>query len=1381
MDDLGADQLSELSVSDKKIKPQSPVDPIPSATATASLRAAFLEQKCDNSETTAKPTNTTMATPRYRHKDRAILGGGCGPTTYHHHHHHNNEADEEETSLASSSDGREKTDATPENAKKIDDVIQQPQSVQVQKPAPAPLSTEMETTLPNKKKESNDEQQPQQQNQTTPNSTTADDDESSASSATAKQQCLAFTIDFGDESAKDSSSSVAAAAKYKSMVERFQNRHRRGASMSKLEGAEIAPSTPASVEPPTPPAVAPSSPRAAPEHPPVETTVKVRMRARDRSTSRVKDATKRHSWSPRSSTTEPPQNHPAVTHNHPKPAAVSQKQTATSKKVKTKPSNLTLSSSSARPEPPPRREKSTTTTSANKPFTPRSTAMQMALQKIDFLCPQPPLDDFHHNLNLNDNVSEAGTYTLDGDNYTEEQKDLMNIDKTTTTSSEVSSSGNQLHQRPKDLPLRNNIQTSLQGRRRNNVLEVNFYHDTTTTPYKPPAAVPPSNKTSYLEKIKSRVRNIAVKQQTPEPLQIKESSPPDPDVGTFTSVTTSGVLAKKTTLDSHPKLTRRSSLSTSQIDSSEYVSTEAKLKSNSGAAYNGGYTDHQKSGYRLNVFTTQTDAQVLSSIESPESPVSKHSDTGGLKTAQTKNDWIQEWARNARARSVASVIKGSPVKQTTNNSTHYDIMSRSYNCGGGGGGHEDDPATDDSMIYRNKTMDRFRMGDFDYASDPNVSAQRPPKSPTKIPSPLHTIGRARSASHTRASLQNIIQDDPNNTDLYLQKTAAAISNLQQTFSRKNSIKSPPSSRDSPKKVSNRHQYYSADEYSPQHSIEAKLLLTNPLHTKRGTPNNNLMTNSYHEQLVLDVKIPRARKNSYDAQAQALTVSPARQRQHHQQPSALLANNKQYYGIDQTRGVVVVEQTSIKQQQPTQQQLSPLRRSSSFSTKCRATSSSLHSQQMPPKRATVNNMFTPPTMRHNYGGGPPGHNLQQHPLSATTATAVKKSASSTSFRHVYSDYDDNLAYYINDEDDLVDVEYYGSSDEDLHSDYEEYNDDLVVSESVQTTEVPLTNTRYNKALLMRIERSKQKVAGATSATVGTIGVGVVKSNLLGVAACPNTPELPRRAIKSAPRSSMRQSVPRDSSLNRLAGHIPNSLASAKKQILQTANAIATNPSSSSSIENANATNATKQRVQPKYMDISKYKPAQGNNFLRKNDAKSTLVKPATEIRRSPSSASMGLSRTDATRASNRSVKSATSGRGTSVSSATWRDSSVSKQKEVELAMWKRRAKYDPMRAAAEDRKKKEEAKKSIATTTTATTTTATTQGNNNSSLLTGGAVTESSTVTRSQSFHYGVGSLNGNNQSSSSNQPSLENNRWTLTSNESSDEEHAYVSSSTNRS
>ncbi|GBP10784.1 hypothetical protein EVAR_73792_1 [Eumeta japonica] len=92
---------------------------------------------------------------------------------------------------------------------------------------------------------------------------------------------------------------------------------------------------------------------------------------------------------------------------------------------------------------------------------------------------------------------------------------------------------------------------------------------------------------------------------------------------------------------------------------------------------------------------------------------------------------------------------------------------------------------------------------------------------------------------------------------------------------------------------------------------------------------------------------------------------------------------------------------------------------------------------------------------------------------------------------------------------------------------------------------------------------------------------------GAMACPNTPELPRRNVKSAgtrsSASSQRQSVPRDTSLSRLAQQVPSSLASAKKQLLQTA---ANVPSTTTTQRSASS-----QRAQPRYLDISKYKPAQ----------------------------------------------------------------------------------------------------------------------------------------------------------------------------------------------
>jgi len=110
------------------------------------------------------------------------------------------------------------------------------------------------------------------------------------------------------------------------------------------------------------------------------------------------------------------------------------------------------------------------------------------------------------------------------------------------------------------------------------------------------------------------------------------------------------------------------------------------------------------------------------------------------------------------------------------------------------------------------------------------------------------------------------------------------------------------------------------------------------------------------------------------------------------------------------------------------------------------------------------------------------------------------------------------------------------------------------------------------------------------------------------------------------------MPRETSLSRLAQQVPSSLANAKKQLLQT----------------ANATAREQQRVQPKYLDISKYKSAQSNNFLRKNDAKSTL-KPAEQMKRSPSASSMGLSRGESNRASNRSVRSTVSAMNSSTTS------------------------------------------------------------------------------------------------------------------------------------
>ena len=971
------------------------------------------------------------------------------------------------------------------------------------------------------------------------------------------------------------------------------------------------------------------------------------MRVRDRSTSRVRDASKRHSWSPRSSTNENSLQSPQS--SNASGAVANSTSTNTTSAVGRKTTKNTN-------KPPPIQvPKGSSNLVANRTqFTPRSTAMQLALKQVDFMCPQPPLADFKH-LNADaDDVSEAGTYTLDGDNYTEEQKDLMNIDKNGQPI--VGSTRKTSKSRPKHLETMNPTARSqgvVESKRCNNVLEVNYYHDTEGIDRKSRTNTSTSDLImgshqsagAYLEKIKSRVlRNMnATKQMdTQEMLKSSLNQPADdeeldPDQGCFTSVTTSGVLAKQRTLDARPKLSRHSGLSTSQIDSSEYVSNETKLKSSgTPASLAGGFTDHQKAEYRLNVFTNQKDvsqkfAATRNLIETPpESPsglqtTSKISEIAVLQTAQTKHDWIQEWARNARARSLANDRHTAGVGSRQANQDV--LMTRSYTCADTG----NESLTDDSLYSANSKQlnsaklnrslaERYRLsgvggtGDCDYASDPSLTTStsytKPPKSPTKIPSPLHSLGRARSASRTRASLQNML---PTDDEDYLQQTAAAINNLQQSLSRKNSLKSPSHSA-SPRAHSARsHIMYSPEgtgvESSPQHSLNAQ---------RQRQAAQNLMTSSINEQQLqlltsgeYLLRQMRMRKNSFDGN--------------------LAGNGSPHRRILQSGGAAQIQSPTTP---VADDQSSPLRRSSSFSARVAATQRAA--------RPNFQNIYTPPAARHSYGLSVANQNRH-----LPSSQAIKKSASSNNFGHVYSDYDDNLQYYINDEDDQDEMgeEYYSSGAEENLVESEYYNQQPEQSEVENS--VPLTNTRYNKALLMRIERSKQKVAGKPQSAPPTKTPALSSvATAGGVIACPNTPELPRRNVKSATtRSSVashRQSMPRDTSLSRLAQQVPNSLASAKKQLLQTAANVPSNTTTQRS--------TSSQRAQPRYLDISKYKPAQSNQFLRKNDAKSTLKQPSSDImKRSPSSSSMGLSRTDPSRASNRSVRSSTSVMATSCTS------------------------------------------------------------------------------------------------------------------------------------
>lgn len=258
----------------------------------------------------------------------------------------------QDLSLDSSDEGKEKADATPENIKKIDDVI---------------------TTLPNANEVII----------TSANTLTGvspviegNKNEMDESSTISQKSAMAFTIDFGGNS--DNSLAEQQAAKYKNMVERFQNRHKRGASMSKLESpGESAVTTPAVA--PTPPQPAANT-----------TAAKVKMRIRERSTSGVRDSSKRHSWSPRSSTHEA--SAPPVLPSP--PSKVTAKNTV----------NIQKSLPIKKPLPPLRKKDSGPQSS----FTPKSLAMQKAMEKFELYLPEPPLISNGKNLGEADGISEAG-------------------------------------------------------------------------------------------------------------------------------------------------------------------------------------------------------------------------------------------------------------------------------------------------------------------------------------------------------------------------------------------------------------------------------------------------------------------------------------------------------------------------------------------------------------------------------------------------------------------------------------------------------------------------------------------------------------------------------------------------------------------------------------------------------------------------------------------------------------------------------------------------------------------------------------------------------------------------------------------------------------
>lgn len=202
---------------------------------------------------------------------------------------------------------------------------------------------------------------------------------------------------------------------------------------------------------------------------------------------------------------------------------------------------------------------------------------------------------------------------------------------------------------------------------------------------------------------------------------------------------------------------RRNSLIKYQIDSSEYVQPkidESLMRS---------YTDYEKAmhnEYKLNIFSTVS--SYISSETSPGQSDDEREQAGlrpvddeliTIKTAHTKNDWIQEWAKNARRcnNMFPNTEAVSPNLQLSSKTMHGPMrfenkhnnrITQSCSTSDQFGDGIDDNINDECMARK---TDQMKNG-----KGTESSRKRPPISPTKIPSPMHTQLRLRSSSVNRS-------------------------------------------------------------------------------------------------------------------------------------------------------------------------------------------------------------------------------------------------------------------------------------------------------------------------------------------------------------------------------------------------------------------------------------------------------------------------------------------------------------------------------------------------------------------------------------------------------------------------------------------------------
>lgn len=335
----------------------------------------------------------------------------------------------------------------------------------------------------------------------------------------------------------------------------------------------------------------------------------------------------------------------------------------------------------------------------------------------------------------NSDVSETGTYTIENDTYTEEQKAKMSIDQKQNINNVDKSCDNNIKIRNTVKPMKNISKTIINSENLTNDFTNNEYTDNLMTNgnkqytpskvssdknvlevsyyYEPQDEIKAKNRTSVLEKLKNRVRNISERTLQHKPKQSDNNL----DMGSFTSVTASGVLSNKNPPSKNKNefgvrneldmlLKRKKSLTKSEIESSDYVEPESKFN-------NTDVCESNKSVKTNNKF---------------------------------EHNWIYEWAKSASEHNRRQRDKSNNQylyedSRTNNNGDYYGDKQNSHRAMSLPLGRTNNDRINESIVRR---------------------PPRPPSaSPTKIPSPISTLARPRSRNSISLSGSTTVSNDKN--------------------------------------------------------------------------------------------------------------------------------------------------------------------------------------------------------------------------------------------------------------------------------------------------------------------------------------------------------------------------------------------------------------------------------------------------------------------------------------------------------------------------------------------------------------------------------------------------------------------------------------------